>query len=117
MYRANLLVEGDDVIVSGVRAGESESEIVGLTARVYEEADRQLLRQGGGETARAYNDVVVQEAHVGRQQGHLLLAGFHYIWVTVSDCDEEKNIIFNHCINCKNLLARLEKKFYCSHAH
>lgn len=85
--KKDLLFERDDVAVSGVDLRESEGQIVGLGARVDEEADRQLVRHRRDDPLGAEHDVVVQETVVGVQRLHLLVARFHHLRMAMPNCN------------------------------
>lgn len=89
----HLLIERDDILVPRVRLRETEGEIVGFAPGVHQETHGQRFRKERGQSTRADHQIVVQEAVVGREQCHLLLAGAHHRRVTVADC---KSINFNH---------------------
>lgn len=82
----DLLIEGDDVLVVGVSLRETEGQIVGLAARVHQETDGKWFRKERGQATRADYQIVVEEAVVGGEQGHLFLAGAHHRRMTVAHC-------------------------------
>jgi hypothetical protein len=59
-----------------VDLGEAEGQVVGFRTGVDEVADGELVGHGADDAPRAQDDVVVQEAVVRVQDGHLPAAGF-----------------------------------------
>uniref|UniRef100_A0A2M3ZMA9 Putative secreted peptide n=1 Tax=Anopheles braziliensis TaxID=58242 RepID=A0A2M3ZMA9_9DIPT len=78
------VVERDDLVAAGMLASEPERQIVRLRARVDEVAHRQPARHLFRERPGTQDELVVQEAIVGRERGQLALARLHYLRVTVS---------------------------------
>mgnify|MGYP005983738581 CR=1 FL=1 len=81
---SNSLLQSDDLPVAGVDLGEAQGEVVGLRAGVDEVADGELVGHGADDALRAQDDVVVQEAVVGVEDGHLGTAGLHHGGVAVT---------------------------------
>lgn len=80
-----LLVDCDDVALFRVRARQAQRQIVRLRARVDEKAHVQRSRHFGHDFLGALDDLVVQEAIVGRQDGHLLGGRLHHFRVAMAD--------------------------------
>lgn len=85
MIKDHLLIDGDDFRVLGVALGQSQSKIIGLRSRVDEKAHRQITRHRFGDPRCTVHDLIVQEAIVGGDRGHLFGARIDYLWVAVTD--------------------------------
>lgn len=90
MALQHLLVQGDDILTFGVVARQTQRQIVGLRARVNEEAHGQWGRHLAGQGAGALHQLIVQEAIVRRDGGHLQGAGTHYLRMAVAHCKERE---------------------------
>uniref|UniRef100_A0A182VCU7 Uncharacterized protein n=1 Tax=Anopheles merus TaxID=30066 RepID=A0A182VCU7_ANOME len=84
-----LLVERDHLVPAGVLAGEPQRQIVRLRAGVDEVADGQVAGHLFRERLGALDELVVQEAVVGRQGGQLARPGLHHLRMAVSNCGRE----------------------------
>lgn len=103
------LVQGDDVLVAGVRARQPQRQVVGLGARVDEEADRQRLRHEVGEALRAQHQVVVQEAVVGVEHRELAGGGRHHVGLAVADWGKREDLVETNIRNCVYQLFKFTK--------
>lgn len=86
----HLLVQGNDIVTLGVVARQSQCQIVGLRAGVDEEAHGQWVRHLAGQRAGTLHQLVVQEAIIRRDGGHLQGAGSHYLRMAVAHCKENR---------------------------
>ncbi len=75
----------DELLSSCVRACHTQGQIVRFAARVDEVADRQRIWKRGGEAPGVADEVLVQIACVGVQNGGLLGDGRHNARVLVAD--------------------------------
>jgi hypothetical protein len=73
-----------------VDLGEAEGQVVGFRTGVDEVADGELVGHGADDAPRAQDDVVVQEAVVRVQDGHLPAAGFDDGGVAVAHWTKKK---------------------------
>lgn len=76
--------------------GEAEGQVVGFRTGVDEVADGELVGHGADDAPRAQDDVVVQEAVVRVQDGHLSAAGFDDGGVAVAHWTKKKTFKFGN---------------------
>ena len=79
------VVEHDHVLAAGVCRGEPQREVVGLRARVHEEAHVQRVRERRRQRPRVVDHRSVQVARVRVQLRHLPRAGLDHARVAVAD--------------------------------